>query len=329
VQFDSSAVSALWNTLISNQSHLCILEFSLSHVEDQEIKAALTKLQDSTKEISNRAHTLYTGAGYPEPNVFLIKNDVNTDAPRLFSDRFYLFYNQIFCGYGLTWYSLCLGKTTDKSMISFLSDCIVRTVNLYTMITELMEIKGFGHLPVYISPPKKPEPAVKPSLLKGIFGGQRTMNATEIDNLIFSLRGAILAKTNFMAFSQTSSDQEIRKLCNKGVKLCRERIEMMQSALSHEDLPYQPTYDAEVSDSTISPFSERLTLYHIMFLVQVALVRYGMAFSLSTRTDLAAMYTELEVETTAYAADCLHLMLEKGWLEHPPSAIDRKKRYDN
>jgi hypothetical protein len=51
-----------------------------------------------------------------------------------------------------------------------------------------------------------------------------------------------------------------------------------------------------------------------------------MALSMVQRRDLAAMFAKIMVEVGAYAEDGNNLLIDMGWLEQPPLALDRKQQ---
>jgi hypothetical protein len=76
-----------------------------------------------------------------------------------------------------------------------------------------------------------------------------------------------------------------------------------------------------VTDSTESPFSEKLMLNHVLLMATQGISYKGMALADSTRSDLQAMYLKLLTEIMKYAKDGADILIENRWLEQPPQAI--------
>ena len=76
---------------------------------------------------------------------------------------------------------------------------------------------------------------------------------------------------NKVTFRQVAGMEEVRKFMLKEVKLARQDAE---------------SWDAEITDSTLSPFSDKLLMFHIAFLVNAALSYYGAAIGSSLRSDI-------------------------------------------
>ncbi len=80
----------------------------------------------------------------------------------------------------------------------------------------------------------------------------------------------------------------------------------------------------EVTNSTVSPFSDKLivALFHFLNSIDVTLI--GHALSLSMRVDLATYYSKVIGEILIYAEKGFNIMVNRQWLEQPPQAPNRK-----
>jgi hypothetical protein len=318
----ASEIANLWQFIISNQAHLCMLEHWIHHSEDKDLIKRLQHSKDVANRIVKDGLDLYRKAGFPAPIGFSLSQDLNLEAPRLMSDKLVMFTLQILSEYGVYGYGLNLGKTETPEVLSFFKQCLSDSVEIYQSFRTLNKNKGYGHQPVIIPPPNEAEFVQKQSFLAGWFGEKRPVNAVEIDNLIFSLRGAILAKSLLMVFSQIAKDTDLYNHCNNGKEMIGKRLEKIQSLNSAEDLPFHPTYETEITDSTVSPFSDRLIMFEALALTQIAIFRYGNALSSVVRRDLSAMFAKFIAETGFYLENGLKLSIDKNWLEEPPLAPD-------
>jgi hypothetical protein len=70
-----------------------------------------------------------------------------------------------------------------------------------------------------------------------------------------------------------------------------------------------------VTNSTTSPFSDKLMMFHTQVLIQASIAFYGAALSVSMRKDLASHYLRLTGEVLLYAEDGTNIMINNGWLE--------------
>ena len=91
---------------------------------------------------------------------------------------------------------------------------------------------------------------------------------------------------NKVTFRQVAGMEEVRKFMLKEVKLARQDAERFDAILQQDHLPIPESWDAEITDSTLSPFSDKLLMFHIAFLVNAALSYYGAAIGSSLRSDI-------------------------------------------
>jgi hypothetical protein len=80
---------------------------------------------------------------------------------------------------------------------------------------------------------------------------------------------------------------------------------------------------SEVTNSTVSPFSDKLMMFHIAGLIASGIAQYGISISVSPRRDIGVMYTRLMAEIAKYSEDGANIMINNGWMEEPPKAADR------
>ena len=80
-----------------------------------------------------------------------------------------------------------------------------------------------------------------------------------------------------------------------------------------------------ITNSTVAPFSDRLTIYHKLLIGSTTLSLYGISIATCHRMDLGMHYLRLFAELTEYGKDGYKMMIENKWAEQPPMADDRKK----
>lgn len=176
-----------------------------------------------------------------------------------------------------------------------------------------------------IVPPKQTDFVKDKNFIAGWFGEKRPLNCIEITDIYFNLKKSILGKAVVTAFSQVVKDKKIRDFMLDAIKVANSHIDMFHDILSTENLPSPPTLDAEITDSTTAPFSDKLMAFQIGFLFSSAMVYYGTGWSSSPRRDLAPIYALAIAGDLKTGGDWLDLMSNKGWLEQPPLAEDRKE----
>lgn len=82
--------------------------------------------------------------------------------------------------------------------------------------------------------------------------------------------------------------------------------------------------DMYITDSTISPFSEKLIMNKILIMCSTKMGSIGIALSDAKRNDLQNIYIEFTEELIKYTKDILDMMISKKLYEQPPQAINHK-----
>jgi hypothetical protein len=124
-------------------------------------------------------------------------------------------------------------------------------------------------------------------------------------------------------FSQVAKSKEVRQYMLRGREISAKHFEVFSSVLHQEHLSSAKNLTSEVTDSIVSPFSDKLMMFHIAGLVASGIGQYGAAMSTSPRRDLGVMYTRLIGEIAKYSEDGANIMINNGWMEQPPKAADR------
>lgn len=87
----SSEIAGLWNSYMADSMAVCVLKFFVNRVEDEETRSILQETLDLSSQHIQGLENFFNLAGLPIPEGFTDK-DVNINAPRLFTDEFYLSY---------------------------------------------------------------------------------------------------------------------------------------------------------------------------------------------------------------------------------------------
>ena len=79
----------------------------------------------------------------------------------------------------------------------------------------------------------------------------------------------------------------MRKFLESSQKTSDNQIQALSNILKKDNLPVPMSWESEVTTSKDSPFSDKLMLYHIRFLLQIAQAYHGTGLASAMRTDLA------------------------------------------
>lgn len=323
IELTSAEIANLWSNYMSDTSAICTIGTFLSHVEDTEIRSALEFAMQLSQAHVQKLQSIFTEEQHPIPEGFSVNTNVNKEAPRLFTDDFYLFYIQNIGKMGMEVYTMSLSNSSRLDICEYFTECLNESARLFNKATEIMLTKGTFIRAPFIPVSKTVEYVQKQSYLAGWFGNRRPLNAIEISQIYFNLIQNQLGRTLLMGFSQVAKSPQVRDYMVRGRNIADKHVEIFGSLLSKEFLPSASAWDTIPTESTISPFSDKLMMFHVQTLNSLGIAHYGRGLGLSPRRDLGADYVRLTTETLQYAEDGMNIMIENEWLEQPPQATDR------
>lgn len=319
----AAEVSALWLQYLGDSMAICVYKYFLNTVEDKEIKAILEFALQLAENQITKIIKFFKSANFQVPIGFTEK-DVNVNAPRLFSDQFLLFYSYIMSIHGLTAYGLAITNLERKDLQNYFFECTASSKELFQKIVKLAKNK-----PKFTSVPSIPSPDMPrfietPGFIDNLIGDKRPLNSSEISTLFFNSTKTGFVSSLSVAFSQVSVQEDVRNFMLKNVKLAGKDVQSFDAILQQDHLPIPEKWDNEITNSTESPFSDKLIMFHAAFLVDAALTYYGASLGSNFRTDIIANYSKVFLHAMEAGALSYNIMVKHGWLEKQPEAIDRE-----
>jgi hypothetical protein len=103
----SAEQAVLWGSYQNDSLAICTISYFLNIVQDQEIRKILQFGLELSSEHVQRVRSIFNQENHPIPQGFT-EQDVNINAPRLFSDSFMLYYMNNMGSMGLNSYSVAL-----------------------------------------------------------------------------------------------------------------------------------------------------------------------------------------------------------------------------
>ncbi|SET56987.1 Protein of unknown function [Oceanobacillus limi] len=323
IPLSASEMASLWTQYMFDTMSTCFFNYALIHIEDKDIRPLYEKALELSKVHVEKIRGFFEGENYPVPQGFS-EEDVNLNAPRLFQDPFYLNYLYIMTLQGLTGYGLSVSTSIRNDLRKYYIECNQETMQLFDQTIDTMLSKGIYTRPPTLTPPKSVDFVKEQSFLTGWFGERRPLTAMEIGDITFNMNKMHLHVAMKVGFSQVAQSKKVRNYINRGVKISNKHIDEFESIFREEKLNSPMSWQSFITDSTEPPFSDKLMMYQVQLSSQVSIAFYGSAFSVNTRRDLAGKYTALTAELARFAEDGANLMINKGWLEQPPLASDRR-----
>lgn len=324
VELTSSEIANLWTQYMNDSISICILSHAIEKAKDEKTKDILQLANSISKSHIQKIEDFFKLENFPIPKGFTIEDDVNLNAPALFTDTFMLVYMHVMTLLGLTGYAGAVATSSRSDQISYFVECNKETMELYERIAKLMLEKGIYSKPPRINTPTSIDFVQDKKYLTGWFGKKRPLNTIEISGLSFNMVKVIVKVVLEIGFGQVSQTKEVQEYFQRGKALCEKQFSDLSTILSKDELASPASWVSEVTSSTVPPYSDKLMLNHIVVLTSAAVGYYGAAISVSQRRDLALDYTKMMANIGLYAEDGAQLLIKYGWLEEPPLADDRE-----
>ncbi|WP_462413558.1 DUF3231 family protein [Neobacillus sp. Marseille-QA0830] len=323
IRLTAPEISSLWTQYMFETMSICFIKYALKHIEDQDIIEIYQKSLDLSESHIQRVKEFFKGEDFPIPMGFT-EEDVNIHAQRLFQDPFYLYYLYIMNLQGLTGYALSVSTSIRADLRQYFITVNTETMMLYEKIMDTMLNKGIFNRPPVITPSEQIDFVKHKSFITGWFGERRPLTSAEIGDITFNMNKMHMHVALKVGYSQVASSEEVRQYINRGMEISNKHIATFEKIFREEKLNSPVSWQSYVTNSTESPFSDKMLMYQIQLSTQVAIGFYGTALSVTSRTDLAEKYLGLTAELIRFAEDGANLLIKNGWLEEPPKASDRR-----
>jgi len=319
----SSEIAGLWNAYMSETLIVQVLSYFSNRVENEEIRALLMQTLELSKQHVIQITNIFNQAGLPMPDGFT-ENDVNINAPRLFSDSFYLAYLSYISRVAMHNYTLILNQIARADIRDYFTKRIDDSTGLYNKSADLRLSMGIFIRAPFVEVPKKVQYMESKNIIAGLVGEKPSMLLTEVTHLFGIIFSNIVGKAMATGFGQVSTNKEVSKYFFEGTELAAKKIMELTVVLSHDDIPIPSSSDSFVTDSTIAPFSEKLMLTHMLVSASSGISSVGMAIAESLRIDLDTMYFKYIAQDMKFAKDGSKIMTDRQWLEQPPTVLKHK-----
>ncbi|KRE92183.1 hypothetical protein ASG89_33575 [Paenibacillus sp. Soil766] len=323
IRLTAPEIASLWTQYMFDTMSILFSQYALEHIDDKDIHALyVTALELSINHVQQIKDFL-TQENYPIPQGFT-EQDVNKKAPRLFQDPFYIYYLYVMTLQGMTGYSLSVSTSIRSDIRKYYIACNKETMMLFDKTIDAMLKKGLYSRPPVIDPPDSVDFIKHQSFLTGWLGERRPLTVLEIGDITFNMIKMNLHAALKVGFIQVAKSEEVRQLIMRGHKIANKHIETFESIFREENLNSPISWQSLVTNSTLTPFSDKYLMYQVQLSTQLSIAFYGTAFSVNARRDLSAQYVLFISELAKFAEDGANLMIKNGWLEEPPKASDRK-----
>jgi Protein of unknown function (DUF3231) len=327
IQLTTPEISALWSTYIQNSATICFFKHFQQYLQDTEIKSIVDEALLLGQSYINNIETIFTKENFPIPKGFSDK-DIDLSAPALYTDLFALSFTYHVGQMAVPYYATVLTKVARKDVVKLFDECLQTRTNLYKKSLNLMLSKGIYDRPPKIPYPKKVEPLQKQqSLIGSLFGATKPMNALELGEIFYTIERNYIGLILIMGLIQVMKDKEIKEFLIKGKKLTEKQVDIFNKILKEDEHLGNIPVSIEVTDSTVSPFSDRLILFLIATTTSTGVYLLANTMSTAMRKDLVFHYSILIPEIMNYGKKGLEIMINRGWMDQPPQPVNRHDLY--
>ncbi|QOR67221.1 DUF3231 family protein [Cytobacillus suaedae] len=319
VKLTSSEMASLWQEYISHTHSNCMLNYFIAKAEDNEVFKVLTNANQKVEKIRDKTKQILEFENVPVP-VGFSNQDVDTNAPRLFSDSFALLYIKNLSRIMASTCGLMHTMSTRKDIRKHFKECSSEGITVFDEVSDVLLDKGIYVRPPFIEPPKKTDFIEDKDYLNGInlLGDQRFLNAIEISHVFGNIEANVVGNTITKGFGQTADKKEVRDFMEKAGKLSEKVINTLTKFLTSSQLPSPMPSETHVMSSSQPAFSDRLMMYQLTTLTAAGLSDYATSLATSMRNDLKRQYMDLLDDTSKLGGEVQNIMINNSWLEQPP-----------
>ncbi|SFJ30569.1 Protein of unknown function [Halobacillus dabanensis] len=324
LKLTSAEIGTLWGEYVNGSAIDVVNKYMLSIIEDEKIKQIFEDAIKVSGKQKQQTKRFIENEGFPVP-VGFSESDLNKGTDRLFSDIFCLHYLHIMTLHGLIGHTTALSSSVRKDLRLFYEQTSNEAMTMYQQTTDLLLEKGHFQRDPYFYPEKVPEFVSGQKFVNGFTGNKRPLAATEIIAVSLNLKKKILEKSLSIGFSQVAQSKDVRKFLESMQNASDKQIQSLGNILKGDNLPVPMSWESEVTSSKDSPFSDKLMLYHMGFLLQSSQSYHGAGLASAMRVDIVTAYEKIILKNIMITKEWFNLMTKYKWLEQPPLAPNRKE----
>lgn len=317
-------ISNLWAHWQRETLSICVNEYMLRTIQDPEIHSLFQTALDISYKHIKTLKEFFKKENFPLPIGFT-QEDVNLDAPPLFTDTLCLKALYMMIQHGSNEYSLSHTNSIRHDITLFYFKCNNEAMELFMKAKDLLISKQLYKGPSEYTTPQKSLIIEDYSYVTDILGKHRPINSVESGNIYFNLYKTLISKALLLGFTQVSKDSKVRSVLEKALDTKNKHINVFSAVLAKENLQVPQSLETEVTNSTVSPFSDKLMLMQSGFLFGVAVTYFNAALISSMRFDISAHCEKAALDSYLAFSRIGKVMVDKQWMEQPPQADSRTK----
>lgn len=326
LKLTATEIASLWTAFMNESMSICIVGQMLKYIGDSEINKGVQTAYDLSKKNIETLTIMLKNENFAIPNGFT-KEDVNMDAPKIYSDTFCLIYVNHIARVGMLGYSSFVSMSVRNDIRNYFTQGLNNLTSLYNSTIEIALSKGIFVRAPFIGVPTEIDYIDSKKYLSGLnpFTNSRPLNAIEISHLYMNIQTNAIGSKLCLSFAQTSQNSEVQEYMIRGKEIANKHVKLFTSALEESDIVSPGSPNIDVSYSTSQTFSDKLMIFLISLLSAAGIGNYATAAAASQRNDLVLNYERLSLEIAQFAKSGADIMIKNNWLEQPPGLKDREK----
>jgi hypothetical protein len=203
----------------------------------------------------------------------------------------------------------------------YFSKCITEDIELFNSACEICASKGVLIRTPRVEIPKDVQYIKSESFVMDWFGKKRSMLTDESTCIFFINNNNVIRKALLTGFHQVCQDKKVSNCLERLSTELDKESKSFNSLLEDEGISVGGSSDSYLTDSTVSPFSDKLILTKIMVLYRMKVNTLGSMIADLMRSDITDIFMKYLNENIKSAKEILDLMIKNEWLQQPPQAI--------
>ena len=322
----ASELGSLWLTYIEKSLIIAVLQYLIKNADDKQAKKIMEDLLVNLKEQMSKITDIFKEEGAMTP-IGITHQDVNLEAPKLFDKGMDILIVRILKEISMGLYTLSVNMSYREDVVRIYKDLTAITQNCYNECTQYLLDKGLLIRPHSISMPKTAEMIENKGYLNGLnpFGQKRVLNSIEVSYIHHAIESNNIGLQIITGFAQCATNEAVKRYFRKGMKLSEKIIKDYEKFLMDDNIPFSNANGGIVTESTVSPFSDKLMMIFIYFLITFSIGSKSFGSIFSMRNDLNLKFILTGKEVYFYGREGVKIMIKNGWLEEAPQMSDRNK----
>jgi len=235
IRLTAPEISNLWAHYLRETLSMRVNQYMLHIVKDPEIHSLFQIAIDCSLNHIDTLKKFFKKEKFPVPKGFT-EEDVNLDAPPLFTDTLCLKALFMMSQHGSNEYSLSHTNSIRKDITSFYYQCNMDAMDLFQRAKELLIAKKLYKGPSEYITPKKATIIEDYSYVTNIFGSHRPINSVESGHTYFNLYKTLISKAMILGFAKVAKDSKVRSTLEKALEAKNKNIKAFSTLLAKENL---------------------------------------------------------------------------------------------